>query len=127
MLMTHTFTICILKTSLCLVSENIEGRPKLMILSQIQDPSLITRQVIQGRTMVRRVLGGIPEDVRSETGSLLVRSVPLDSAREPTFVHCNFLWTEASFTCQGPKDTSSFSQVRMHTHSVNIYLSLEAG
>ena len=72
------------------------------------------------------MLRGIPEDVRSETGSLLVRSVPLDSAREPTFVHCNILWTEAPFTCQGPEDTSSFSQVLMHTYSDNICLSLMA-
>ena len=126
MFVTHAFTICIFKTSLCLVSENIGGRPKLTILAQNQDPSLITCQVIQGRKMVRRVLGGIPEDVRSETGSLLVRSVPLDSAREPTFVHCNILWTEAPFTCQGPKDTSRFSQVLMHTYSDHIYLSLMA-
>ena len=76
--------------------------------------------------MVRLMLGGIPEDVRSETGSLLVRYVPLDSAREPTFVHCNILWTEAPFTCQGPKDTSSFSQVLTHIYSVNINLSLMA-
>ena len=126
MFMTHALTICIIKTSLCLVSENIGGRPKLMILSQNQDPSLITRQVIQGQTMVRLMLGGIPEDVRSETGSLLVRSVPLDSAREPTFVHCNFLWTEASFTCQGLKDTSSFSQGLINTYINTFYLSLVA-
>ena len=72
------------------------------------------------------MLRGIPEDVRSEAGSLLVRSIPLDSAREPTFVHCNILWTEAPFTCQGPKDTSSFSQGLMHIYSDNIYLSLMA-
>ena len=126
MFMTHTFTICILKTNVCYESENIEGRSKLTILAQNQDPSLISRQVIQGQTMVRRMLGGIPEDVRSETGSLLVRSIPLDSARESTFVHCSILWTEAPFTCQGPKETSSFSQVLIHTYSDNICLSLMA-
>jgi hypothetical protein len=41
-------------------------------------------------------------------------------------VQCNFLWTEATFDCQDPKDTSSFSQVLMHTYSDNIYLSLMA-
>ena len=92
----------------------------MTILAQNQDPSLITRQVIQGQTMVRLMLGGIPEDVRSETGSLLVRSVPLDSTEASTFVHCNILWTEAPFTRQGPKYTSSFSQVLMHTYSVKI-------
>ena len=42
------------------------------------------------QTTVRRMLGGIPEDVRSETGYLLVRSVPLDSTEVPTFVRRNF-------------------------------------
>ena len=72
------------------------------------------------------MLRGIPEDVRSETGSLLECSIPLDSAEVPTFVHCNLLWTEATFDCQGPKDPSSFSQGLVHTYSDHIYLSLMA-
>ena len=91
MFMTHTFTICILETSLCEVSEYIEGRSKLTILAQKQDPSSTTGRVIQGQTMARRMLGGIPEDVRSDTGSLLVCSVPPESTEVPTFVCCDFL------------------------------------
>ena len=72
------------------------------------------------------MLRGILEEVRRDTGSLLVCSISLDSAEGPTFVHRNFLWTEATFDCQGPKDTSSFSQVLMHTYSDKIYLSLMA-
>ena len=41
-------------------------------------------------------------------------------------MHCNFLWTEAAFDCQGPKDPSSFSQGLVHTYSDNIDLTLMA-
>ena len=70
------------------------------------------------------MLRGISKDVRRETGSLLVCSLSLDWAAVPTFVHCNYSWTEAPYTCKGPKDTSSFSQVLILAYSDNIYLSL---
>ena len=73
------------------------------------------------------MLSDIPEDTWSEAGCLLVSSAFLDSMEVPTFVHLNFLWTETPFASQGPKITSSFSQVLMQTHSDNIYLSSMAG
>ena len=74
--------------------------------------------------MARRMLGGIPEDIRSDSGSLLVCSVPLDSTEVPTFAHCIPCKKRPLSTGQaGPKETERFSQVLRHTYSDNIYLS----
>jgi hypothetical protein len=43
--MTYAFTICILKTSDSVVSENIGGRSKDTFLPQKWDPSLAARRV----------------------------------------------------------------------------------
>ena len=72
------------------------------------------------------MLRGTPDDIRNETGSLLVCSVPLDLTEVPTFLHCISCGQRLLSSSQGTQEMASFSQGLRHTYSVKIYLSLMA-
>ena len=72
------------------------------------------------------MLRGTPEDIRSNTGSLLVSSALLDLTQVSTLCTVISCDQRLRLSSYGPKDAERFIQGLMYTYSVKIYLSLMA-